>query len=118
VAVGHDGTAPLLLLSGLSHHSKALALDPAASLLVGEPGERGDPLTHPRLTLLGRVERADKAALRDLWLRDHPKSKLYYDLGDFALWRLAVRAAHLNGGFGRAYVLAPGDLVELPEGRA
>lgn len=110
VAVGRDGAAPLLLVSSLAHHARALARDPRASLLLGEPGPRGDPLTHPRLTLVGTVAEADKARGRAAWLRDHPKAALYYDFADFRLLRLEVASAHLNGGFGRAYRLAPADL--------
>jgi putative heme iron utilization protein len=55
-------------------------------------------------------EEADKAGLRGLWLEQHPKARLYYDLADFALLRLAVEGADLNGGFGRAFRLLPEDL--------
>ena len=57
---------------------------------------------------------ADKAALRAGWLALHPKSALYLDFADFALLRLRVREAHLNGGFGQTYHLAPEDLLEPP----
>ena len=40
-----------LLLSDLSDHARALAADPAASILLGQAGTRGDPLSHARLTL-------------------------------------------------------------------
>ena len=90
--------------------AQALRADPRCSLLLGEPGPRGDPLAHPRLTLLGRVQAADKARLRAPWLAAHPKSALYYDFADFALLRVLVDAAHLNGGFGQAFRLTPSDL--------
>lgn len=111
VATGWDGTGPLMLISDLAEHTRALASDPRCALLVGEPGPRGDPLTHPRLTIRGRAEAADKATLRASWLRDHPKSALYYDFADFRLMRLVVTAAALNGGFGRAYRLTPEDFT-------
>ncbi len=110
VAVGRDGACALVLASTLALHTRALLADPLCSLLVGEPGPRGDPLTHPRLTLQARAERADKAALRGGWLALHPKTTLYYDFADFLLFRLVPFAAHLNGGFGRAFRLAPQDL--------
>ncbi|MGB3553955.1 MAG: pyridoxamine 5'-phosphate oxidase family protein [Jannaschia sp.] len=109
------GKGMSLLISDLSDHATALAADPACSLMVGEPGRRGDPLTHPRITLVGRAENADKAALRDRWRAARPKTKLYYDFEDFRLVRIAVEAAMLNGGFGRAYRLSPADLDALPE---
>lgn len=111
VAVGQDGGAPLILVSTLALHTRALRADPACSLLVGEPGDRGDPLVHPRLTLQARALPADKDALRRAWLDVHPKTTLYYDFADFHLLRLAVTAGYLNGGFGRAFVLTPADLM-------
>ena len=107
--------APLTLISDLSHHTRALKADPVASLLVGEPGPKGDPLTHPRLTLQVRARflrhgqdgHGDMAAH---WLRAHPKSRLYIGFADFAFALFDVKAAYLNGGFGRAFVLTPADL--------
>lgn len=114
VAVGWDGAAALILVSDLSLHTRALAADPACSLLVGEPGPKGDPLTHPRLTLMARAETAEKADLREMWLAAHPKAALYIDFADFRMLRLVPRAAHLNGGFGRAFRLTPADLADVP----
>jgi hypothetical protein len=111
VAVGWDGAAALVLVSTLALHTRALLAEPACSLLLGEPGVKGDPMTHPRVTLLTRAEAADKAALRDGWLASHPKTTLYYDFADFLLMRLRPSAAHLNGGFGRAFRLTPRDLL-------
>jgi heme iron utilization protein len=107
---GLDG-APLTLISGLSAHTAALAANPACSLLIAEPGGKGDPLTHARLTLQARAEPADKGALRAHYLSLYPKAQLYYDFEDFTLIRFAPRAGFLNGGFGKAYRLSPGDLL-------
>lgn len=106
---------PLTLISDLSHHTRALKAQPAASLLLGEPGSRGDPLTHPRLTLQvqARFLRHGEAGHDDMaahWLRDHPKSKLYIGFTDFSFALFDVTSAHLNGGFGRAFVMTPADL--------
>ncbi|TNC48980.1 pyridoxamine 5-phosphate oxidase [Rubellimicrobium rubrum] len=114
VAVGWDGEAALVLVSTLAHHTRGLLADPASSLLVGEPGPKGDPLTHPRVTLMTSAERADKVAHRDSWLASHPKAALYYDFADFLMIRLVVRVAHLNGGFGKAFRLTPDDLRGPP----
>ncbi len=116
VAVGTDADGtPVSLVSDLSHHTKALAHDPLCSLLVGEPGARGDPLTHPRLTIQAtatflRHGETGHADLRARYLRSHPKAKLYIDFADFSFVRLIPSAAYLNGGFGKAFVLAPDDL--------
>lgn len=107
---GLDGV-PLTLISELSSHTVALRANPACSLLIGEPGAKGDPLTHPRLTLQARAEQADKAALKAHYLTHYPKAQLYYDFGDFGLVRFAPIAGLLNGGFGKAYRLTPTDLA-------
>jgi len=114
VALDLEGT-PLTLVSDLSSHTRALRADPRASLLLGEPGDRGDPLTYPRITLA--VEGAfvnrdspDHAVLRDHWVARRPKSKLYVDFTDFSFVRLRPASAALNGGFGKAFELTADDL--------
>lgn len=114
VAMEEDGS-PFFLASELSGHSKALAVDGRASILFGEPGQKGDPLTHPRVTVIGKVTRLaredhDHAARRAFWLKKHPKAKLYIDFGDFHFYRLQVERANLNGGFGKAFELSADDL--------
>ncbi|MDU8911805.1 HugZ family protein [Aestuariicoccus sp. MJ-SS9] len=114
VVPGPDGL-PLALVSDLSHHTKALKADPLCSLMVGEPKGKGDPLTHPRLSLQGRARfvrhgEPEHAALAAHYLTHQPKAKLYIGFADFALMRLEVASAHLNGGFGKAFVLTPEDL--------
>jgi putative heme iron utilization protein len=107
---GPDG-APLTLISTLSSHTAALEADPACSLLIGEPGAKGDPLTHPRLTLQAVAEPADKAGLKAHYLELYPKAQLYFDFGDFRMIRFAPRLGLLNGGFGKAYRLSAEDLA-------
>src|ERR1700749_3646775 len=51
VATDADGS-PLILVSRLSTHTANLEIDGRASLLLAATG-KGDPLAHPRLTLLG-----------------------------------------------------------------
>ena len=108
--------APLSLISDLSSHTQALDQTPTCSILVGEPEDKGDPLTHPRLTLQAtarfiRHGDAEHPALRDHYLSQRPKAKLYIDFGDFRLVRFAVTSALLNGGFGKAYKLTATDLL-------
>ena len=103
VATAPDGS-PILLLSRLAAHTRHLASDPRLSLLLGQTGA-GDPLAHPRVTIMGRAECVvdpDRVALRARFLARHPESALYADFGDFAFWRVAMEQAHFNGGFARA----------------
>ncbi len=106
----HDG-ALLTLVSTLSLHTKALAANPACAALIGEPGDKGDPLTHPRITLMCTAREVDKSAYKATWLAAIPKAQLYYDFSDFRMYALAVSEAHLNGGFGKAFHLGAGDLT-------
>lgn len=106
---------PLTLISDLSHHTRCLKENPACSLLVGEPESKGDPLTHPRLTLqchASFIEHADEdyKKMRDHYLITHPKAQLYIDFADFSFAIFDVGKAYLNGGFGKAFVLKPADL--------
>ncbi|MBN9217217.1 MAG: HugZ family protein [Mesorhizobium sp.] len=114
VATDIDGV-PLILVSMLSAHTPALLADPRCSLLLGEPG-KGDPLAHPRLSLVcqaTRLERGsgDHARAERRYLNRNPKAKLYSALGDFSIFRLEPARASLNGGFGKAYLLDRTDLV-------
>ncbi len=106
----HDG-ALLTLISTLSLHTKALAANPACAALIGEPGDKGDPLTHPRMTLMCTAHEIDKSALKSAWLTAIPKAQLYYDFSDFKMYELVVSEAHLNGGFGKAFNLVADDLA-------
>lgn len=118
IATDIDGT-PVILVSALSAHTKALAKDPRVSLLTGEPG-KGDPLAHARLTtqcLAVSIERgsAQHERIRTRFLDRHAKAKLYIDFPDFCFFSLMPQQASLNGGFGRAYILPGSDLkIESP----
>ncbi|SFJ92870.1 HugZ family protein [Celeribacter neptunius] len=112
--LGGDG-AWLTLVSDLSGHTKALRANPMAGLLLGEAPQKGDPLAFPRLSVSVEAhfvprQSEEHAACRAAWVTHHPKAKLYVDFGDFSFVRFTPRSADLNGGFGKAYRLSPGDL--------
>ena len=114
VATDADGT-PLILVSQLSAHTKAIIADPRCSLLLGEPG-KGDPLAHPRITLVCRARKLvpgspERIRAERRYLNRNLKAKLYVGLGDFSFFRLEVERASLNGGFGKAYLLTRGDII-------
>lgn len=102
---------PLLLLSDLADHSRNLAADPRASLLVGgaESLAREDPLAEARAVLLGRVEALGEGeaevAARRRYLARHPTAAAYAAFGDFRVYRMSVERAHLVAGFGRVHWL-------------
>jgi putative heme iron utilization protein len=103
VATAPDGS-PILLLSRLAAHTRHLASDPRLSLLLVQTGA-GDPLAHPRVTIMGTgesvIDPERRTALKARFLAKHPESALYADFGDFSFWRVAMDEAHLIGGFGR-----------------
>ncbi|MEM1238067.1 MAG: pyridoxamine 5'-phosphate oxidase family protein [Pseudomonadota bacterium] len=105
-----DGHA-FTLISTLSDHTSALQANPACGLMLGSPGPKGDPLTHPRLSLQARALTADKVLWRDRYIAARPKVKLYYDFTDFGLVEFEVTKGLLNGGFGKAYRVTAADLT-------
>ncbi len=116
VAVATDSAgAPIILISSLSAHSKALMADNRCSLLLGEPG-KGDPLAHPRITLICVAAWLDRDApetqlIKELYLRHQPKAALYVEFGDFSFLRLIIQTANLNGGFGQAFKLTATQIM-------
>jgi putative heme iron utilization protein len=117
VASDFDG-APLFLMSTLSRHTRNLANDSRASLLLTGPHERGDPLNQPRVTLSGRVERCAAPRAKVRYLQRNPKAGLYAGFADFAVYALRIEDVHFNGGFGRAAPLTVAEVLSPREGEA
>jgi heme iron utilization protein len=114
LAVDVDGV-PLILISRLSAHYGALQGDARCSLLLGQTDakNRGDPLRHPRITVLCLAEKVSpeqRPVAKAQFLQRHPGAELYADFSDFDFWRLQPQRASLNAGFGQAYSLTADDL--------
>jgi len=99
-AFAADGS-PLLLLSDLAEHAKALAADDRMSLLFDGTVGHEDRLTGPRVTVLGRATPTAEPAHRKRFLLRHPSAAAYADFADFRFYVVAVEKAHLVAGFGR-----------------
>jgi heme iron utilization protein len=110
VASDWDGS-PLFLMSELARHTRNLAVDARASLLLTSAGGRGDPLNRPRLTVGGPVTPHSDPTSRQRYLRRNPKAGLYASFADFSIRRLQIETIHFNGGFGRADALSVADLL-------
>ncbi|WP_112662062.1 HugZ family protein [Microvirga flavescens] len=108
VASDSDG-APLILTSKLAAHTTNMERDPRVCLLLAQTG-RGDPLAHPRLTVLGKAARSEDPRVRARFLARNPKAALYADFADFSFWRIEILSGHLNGGFARAATLSAQEL--------
>ena len=103
----------ILLLSDLSDHAKNLQRDPRASLLMDGTLELKEPLTGPRLTLLGEVlVSADQEADKARYLAVHPEAELYAGFGDFKFYRFRIAEGLFVAGFGRIFRLKPEELKD------
>jgi len=110
VAVDHD-LSPILLLSDLAEHSKAIAGDGRVSLLFDGTHGLDQPLTGPRVTLVGRAGRTSDDRLRRRFLARHPDAGMYAGFRDFAFYRVTVERAHLVAGFGKIRWLSAAELL-------
>jgi len=114
LAPSEDGGGPVLLLSRLAVHTRNLAGDPRASLLIlGAPGASGeDLLAGPRLTLTGTVVSVGRDVVtRARFLARHHEAAGYVDFADFGFYRLRPTAVHLVAGFGRIGDIPPAALL-------
>lgn len=100
VAVDHDLT-PILLLSDLAEHTRAIQADGRVSLLFDGTAGLDQPLTGPRVTVVGRAERTQDERLKARFMARHPDASLYAGFKDFGFYRVVPERAHLVGGFGR-----------------
>ncbi len=109
-ALSADGEI-ILLLSDLSDHAKNLQRDPRASLLMDGTLELKEPLTGPRLTLLGEVlVSPDQAGDKARYLAVHPEAAMYAGFGDFRFYRFRYSEGLFVAGFGRIFRLKPEEL--------
>jgi heme iron utilization protein len=112
VATDHDGS-PLLLISELAEHTKNLRADPRLSLLFDGTRGLAEPLTGPRVSVLGTARPSmDDRHLRRFVAR-HPSASAYAGFGDFHCWQVKIEKAHLVAGFGRIHWLHPKDVEIL-----
>jgi putative heme iron utilization protein len=113
VAVDHD-LSPILLLSDLAEHSKAIAADSRLCLLFDGTQGLDQPLTGPRASVLGRAVASDDERVKQRFLAHHPDAAMYAGFRDFRFYRVAVERAHLVGGFGKISWLSAAELQGAP----
>lgn len=114
VATGCDGS-PLLLLSTLAVHTRNLLADPRVALLFDGTAGLEEPLTGPRLTVLGRATVTTDPVHRRRYLARHPGAAGFADFRDFAFYRVAVERAHLVAGFGKIEWIEAARLLRRDE---
>jgi putative heme iron utilization protein len=92
---------PIILISSIAEHTKNIAAKAKVSLLVFSEGS--DLQANPRLTLIGEAVQIDKndADWRARYLRYLPQTAGYFDMHDFAFYRITILQAHYIAGFGK-----------------
>lgn len=127
-AFDYDGT-PLLLLSELSEHTKNIKDNNIASLMFYEEIKNEsffptfnykkirfrcsyeDPMSRPRLTLLGKLELSSSISHKNRFINRHPASKLYANFADMKMYRFNIIKGHLTGGFAMVKWFEKDDLI-------
>jgi len=112
-ATAPDGSV-LLLLSGLSEHTRHLRTEPRCAVMVAGPQTEVNPQTAPRLTVTGLAAPEPDPALKARWVALHPYAAFYAGFGDFQLWRIVPKAGLYIGGFASATRLRQADLAWDP----
>ncbi len=106
--------APLMLFSDLSDHTRNLAKDDRASLLIEEASSLKNPQTGPRASLVGRIAKTADERHKRRFLARHPEAALYADFADFHVFRLGLERIHYVGGFARALWLKADEVAGDP----
>ena len=105
--------SPILLLSDLSEHTKNIQEKNSASLMLCEESRLynlfqkfdnkfssyEDPMSRPRVTLIGKLKKTKDPNHRKRFISRHPASNLYANFKDMNFYKMDVKSAHLIGGF-------------------
>lgn len=109
-----QGAAPLLLISDLAEHTRAIRDEARVALLVDGTAGLDDPLTGARASLVGRALPCADPALLARYVARHPSAAGYAGFRDFHLFRIELAAAHLVAGFGRIHWAAAAEILDRP----
>lgn len=113
VAVDHD-LSPLLLISDLAEHTKAIRADNRVSLLFDGTVGLDQPLTGARVSLVGRAVPTDEERVKQRFLARHPDAAMYAGFKDFHFFKVIPERAHLVAGFGKIRWLSMTELMPAP----
>jgi heme iron utilization protein len=108
-ATAPDGSV-LMLLSGLSEHTRHLRDEPRCAVMVAGPPAGLNPQTAPRLTVTGLAAHEPDPAMKARWVALHPYAAFYAGFADFQVYRLRPVAGQFIGGFASATRLRQADL--------
>ena len=104
----------LMLLSGLSPHTRHLRAERRCAIMVAGAPTDANPQTAPRLSLSGTAVPEPDPAMKQRWIALHPYAAFYAGLGDFQLWRFTAEAGQFVGGFAMARRFVAADLAPDP----
>ena len=102
-ALTEDGVV-VLFLSGMAEHSRNLQQDMRVSLLVTDSQATGDPLSIPRLSIMGhgvRWPENELEAAKATYFGRHDHARAWSGFGDFVFWRVEVLDSYYIAGFGK-----------------
>ncbi|MDP9095053.1 MAG: DUF2470 domain-containing protein, partial [Pseudomonadota bacterium] len=101
----------LMLLSGLSPHTRHLRAEPRCSIMMMGAPTDANPQTAPRLSLMGTAVPEPDPGLKARWIALHPYAAFYAGLGDFQLWRFRGEIGQFVGGFASAHRFGASELA-------
>lgn len=96
-----EAAEPLLCISSLGEHTQNIAAHPEVAFTVLDLDVPPETQAGARFTYLGRAEGVDKAAARERFLSQVPSAAVYFDFGDFSVYRLHFVRGRFIGGFGK-----------------
>lgn len=103
---------PVILISGLAEHSRNLAANPRASIMIAKLLGEGEMA---RVSLMGEFRPCDaEPLLVARYLRYHPHAERFLQLGDFRFHRFELAKVLAVGGFAKAGWLEGSRMMEAP----
>ena len=103
---------PVFLISGIAEHSRNLAANPRASLMIAKALGEGEMA---RVSLMGEVLPIEADSLLVArYLRYHPHAERFLQLGDFRFHRFEPARVLTVGGFANASWIEGSRLLETP----
>lgn len=117
--------SPIILLSNLSEHTTNIKKNNFVSLMICEEQKLyryfpkfknnkfnyEDPMSRPRITLIGNLTKTKNEKHRKRFLSRHPASRLYSGFADMNFYKMKIIGAHLIGGFASVKWFKGKDLV-------
>jgi hypothetical protein len=94
----------ILLMSGLARHSKNLMKNPAASMLILEPGS-AFIYERRRVAVQGQIRKVEspqaQIQYKETYRKFFPQSGVLFQLPDFHFCEMNIRELYFIGGFGK-----------------